>query len=888
MQMININKPKFDVRDFNAGVLENGVKYVLVNDKSLQKSFVSVSIHAGSFQNPKGYDGLAHFLEHMLFMGSKKYPNENHYNTKLNELGGNSNAYTDTMETVYYFNVFDEGLDEIMDIFSRFFIDPLFDEDSVNREINAVDSEHQKNINNDGWRKFQFILDLANPDTPVNTFITGSTTTLNKQDIRNKVIDFYNSFYTSNNISICVASSKPNDVLLNMLTNTFGNIVKKDINDNKLIITKPLYSNNLNKTFHLKSNSNKYDISYIYEIPYQKEYLMSKDFTIFDLILSEKSEKSLFFHLKNLGYLNNISIETKYEGLFIINLILTKEGYNNMQYCEHTLFDTIEQIVNMDINQIAMYFKKSLDISFDCLNKFNIDNLCNMLAVNHFYYPTENVFDGTFKIFSIKSTHEYTELYKQYLNTGNLIKIIHSQNYPTELHHTYKINPHYNYEYTELNLILDDSYSRGTQIFFDTENDFLNVEPSIVENITNFEIPILIAEKQWYGGCSEFGEPVVNIWMQLNNSNYFSDSKNYILTQISCSVLNFLSSVIMYKPLQLCYDIYFEPVASLSSVNINISALNDLSKLQILLLQLREFIFNIHIHFKKIDERFTNNLIVSFRESYQNIKYLNPINFFSYIIKSTITKTEYNHNELLEQLNTITYTDIESHIKSFFDGISLTTLTYGNIEIKNVTNLFSQYSKFFYNSPFPLPQIKQIDNMSIIHPNQNEKSNFVSYFYRVGKFTPKDYALILVLTKILGQTFFDILRTKYQLGYIVSFNQSIHRDEYYISEKIQSSKPVNIIMDRINDFNENIQKIIKDSNFEQYMETIGKELDEPDYSISDKISRYRPEISIRTYLFNRNKLIKDQLTNLTKHDIQEFTKKVFIESNKKVIIVNGN
>ena len=142
--MIEINKPKFDDRKFYGSKLQNGIKYIVINDSHLKKSFVTVSVNIGSYSNPEGYDGLAHFLEHMLFMGSKKYPNENHYNDRLNQLGGGSNAYTDVMETVYYFNVFDEGLNEIMDIFSRFFIDPLFDPDSVNREINAVDSEHKK------------------------------------------------------------------------------------------------------------------------------------------------------------------------------------------------------------------------------------------------------------------------------------------------------------------------------------------------------------------------------------------------------------------------------------------------------------------------------------------------------------------------------------------------------------------------------------------------------------------------------------------------------------------------------------------------------------------------------------------------------------------------
>ena len=148
-KIIEIKKPKFDNRIFNGGQLDNGIKFSIVNDSHLEKSFVSICLKVGSFSDPIGYEGLSHFLEHMLFMGSKKYPNEAHYFSRLNELGGFSNAYTDVMETVYYFNVYDNGLEEIFDIFSRFFIDPLFDINSVTREINAVNSEHMKNINQD-------------------------------------------------------------------------------------------------------------------------------------------------------------------------------------------------------------------------------------------------------------------------------------------------------------------------------------------------------------------------------------------------------------------------------------------------------------------------------------------------------------------------------------------------------------------------------------------------------------------------------------------------------------------------------------------------------------------------------------------------------------------
>ena len=96
--------------------------------------------------DPEDMPGLAHFLEHMLFLGTETYPTENAYSSYLNAHGGHSNAYTDQEDTVYYFDVLNQGFDEALNMFSSFFTCPLFTESATARETNAVDSENQKNL----------------------------------------------------------------------------------------------------------------------------------------------------------------------------------------------------------------------------------------------------------------------------------------------------------------------------------------------------------------------------------------------------------------------------------------------------------------------------------------------------------------------------------------------------------------------------------------------------------------------------------------------------------------------------------------------------------------------------------------------------------------------
>jgi len=887
--MLEINKPKFDDRKFYGTKLDNGIKYIIVNDSHLKKSFVTVSVNIGSYSNPEGYDGLAHFLEHMLFMGSKKYPNENHYNTRLNQLGGSSNAYTDVMETVYYFNVFDEGLKEIMDIFSRFFIDPLFDPDSVSREINAVDSEHKKNIHKDFWKKFQLMLYLTNPDSYTNQFITGSLNTLNKPDIRDQVIKFYQKFYIPENISICVSSSQHVEEIEKMIIDTFGHIPKSK-QHNKLVISKPFYSINKNKCYHLKSLSTIYELLFIWEIPSQVNYNESKDFLVFDKIINNESTNSLFFYLKNLGYINSIRSEIKYEGMYIITFNLSKEGFNNMDLIQKVLFECIEQIKKLDIKKYAEYYKKLLEVNFDCIDKFQTEYLCNLLAVNHHYEETRTSFETSFKISKIKTTNEYISLYDQFLTPNNVIKIIISSDHPEESNFEYRQVREYEAKYAEIpDLISRNMTVNQSFCCVDIDNFYLNIKPTIIKNLDQYDVPTLIGTRQWYGGCSKFSEPLLNIWLQLNNSNYYSSPKNYLLSHISCSVLNFLSSVILYKPLELNYSISFLPRPSTSSINISIKGVNDIEKLEYLIKDINQFMTNLDEHFMKLSEDYIKNLLVSLSDAYSNIKFNNSWEFVSYKIKKNSMISEFDYPDLINEIKNINYNTIKEYLSNIVHKSSLTSLVYGNIESGNVNNLFNIFNDLYSNNINPLPKLNELDNFEIVHPNDKENANCVCYFYPIGLFIPREYVLLGLTANILRQSFFDNLRTKNQLGYLVSMGStSIRNYNFFIVQKIQSDKPIKFIEEKIEEYNKTIRKQIQEVDFEKFVATLKNELEEPEYSLEEKIDKYLPEISFREYLFNRDELLLAQLEKITRQDLLGFVDRNINELNRKRFIIRGN
>ncbi|CAI5513289.1 unnamed protein product [Closterium sp. Naga37s-1] len=112
----------------------------------------AMCVGVGSFLDPPDALGLAHFLEHMLFMGSVKFPDENEYDSFLRRHGGGSNAFTETEFTCYHFDVAHKYLHPALDRFAQFFVAPLVKADAMEREVQAVDSEFNISLQSDVCR----------------------------------------------------------------------------------------------------------------------------------------------------------------------------------------------------------------------------------------------------------------------------------------------------------------------------------------------------------------------------------------------------------------------------------------------------------------------------------------------------------------------------------------------------------------------------------------------------------------------------------------------------------------------------------------------------------------------------------------------------------------
>lgn len=169
-------KSASDKKDYRLIKLPNGLKALLIrkveeSSDSEPLAAANLTVGVGSFDEPRSVGGLAHFLEHLLFLGSDKYPEETGYNEFISQNGGNNNAMTENEYTTYFFEVSEKAFREAIDRFAQQFVSPLLLKSMLKREREAVDSEFQMAQARDSIRISSFYKIFVNDDHPASYVI---------------------------------------------------------------------------------------------------------------------------------------------------------------------------------------------------------------------------------------------------------------------------------------------------------------------------------------------------------------------------------------------------------------------------------------------------------------------------------------------------------------------------------------------------------------------------------------------------------------------------------------------------------------------------------------------------------------------------------------------
>ncbi|CCE63039.1 hypothetical protein TPHA_0D04060 [Tetrapisispora phaffii CBS 4417] len=242
--------------DYKLCRLPNGILTMVISDPSREMASCSLSVATGSHNDPSVIPGLAHLCEHMILSaGSKKYPDPNSYHKLISESNGSHNAYTTGEQTTFYFEIpclftsSESNFERLLDIFSSSFKDPLFKETSVNKEIYAIESEHDGNTCNLTKILYHATRLLANSKHPFSRFSTGNITTLGKgakllKTTSKKLLEsYFKTNYNASNMTLCIKGPQSVNVLTKYALTYFNGIDDSIRNDNTFIksLKSPVY-----------------------------------------------------------------------------------------------------------------------------------------------------------------------------------------------------------------------------------------------------------------------------------------------------------------------------------------------------------------------------------------------------------------------------------------------------------------------------------------------------------------------------------------------------------------------------------------------------------------------------------------------------------------------
>lgn len=350
----------------------------------------------GQLQDPADLLGLAHFLEHMLFMGTKRYPDEAEYTNYLTKNKGSCNAYTALDTTNYQFEVLNHAFEGALDRFAQFFIEPLFHASSTDRELNAVHSEHQKNINSDVWRIYEVGKKTAAKGHPLRQFGTGNLETLRDRpaklglDLRKELLSFHEKYYSSHVLTLAVISNISLDELERLVVKYCSDIKLSEnqfstsafVKQNMLhdprnradechplsLLTQPVADKDsvgiLHKIIPVKDM---HSLNIEFPLPPCYKDYKSGPLSLLSHIVGYEGKGSLLSFLKAQGYATALSASPASSyitfSFFEVDVTLTEKGAKNIKAVTQCVFAYLSLIVKASDDELARLARENADLT---------------------------------------------------------------------------------------------------------------------------------------------------------------------------------------------------------------------------------------------------------------------------------------------------------------------------------------------------------------------------------------------------------------------------------------------------------------------------------------------------------------------------------------------
>jgi secreted Zn-dependent insulinase-like peptidase len=345
--------PELSDRKYRSFELDNALKVLVISDPTTDKAAASLDVYVGSNNDPEGFPGLAHFLEHMLFLGTDQFPEAGEYQQYISTQGGSHNAYTAPEHTNYFFDVDPKGLAGALDRFSRFFIAPTMDPQYVEREVNAVHSEYQSKLKDAARQSFEATKQGLNQAHPFSQFRAGNLDTLNRPGLLEALNTFYETEYSANRMALVVLGAEPLDTLERMVRNRFAEIPNRQLPPSTL--STPLFDmDRMPLVVQSKPASESRRLTLLWPVPDTDAFQGQAPLRYLGHLLGHEGEGSLLQTLKDRGLANSLSagesLGMAERRSFSVSVSLTPAGFEARDQIVKEIYKAITTIETAGIS----------------------------------------------------------------------------------------------------------------------------------------------------------------------------------------------------------------------------------------------------------------------------------------------------------------------------------------------------------------------------------------------------------------------------------------------------------------------------------------------------------------------------------------------------------
>jgi secreted Zn-dependent insulinase-like peptidase len=763
---VSLIKSENDQRSYRRLTLENQLDVLLISDPDADKAAVALDLFMGSYQNPEHTEGLAHFLEHMLFLGTQRYPLAGEYQTFISEHGGSHNASTSLEHTNYFFSIDADYLEDALDRFAPFFFEPTFDANYVNRERNAVESEYQLKLKSDNRRQWDVLREIVNPQHPLSKFTVGNNQTLVDGEnglLRDQLIKMYNHYYSANLMTLVVLGNESIDKLQTIVENQFRPVA----NNNRVIepYNVPLVeSNRLPLKASVKPLKELRELSLLFELPQQDRNWKVKPAMYLGEMIGYEGQGSLLQALKEKGWAESLSagpaLSDRGATLFSIDIGLTPVGYEQYEQILVELFAWLKLIQQEGIepwrqSELAVMS----DIAFRFAEKIKPSDYVTMLASNMHKYSDKNL---------LRAPYQRGEFDKQLisglmdqLSIENMLLMVTAPEVDT----------------TELSAFYQTPFSVETmnkdviEALKVTDSDFdlslVGKNPYIPSNLDLIsemkdQQPVLVTDtdglRVWHQKSTEFGVPKGKIVISME-SEAVNGLAGYSLAELYTAYIQDQLRQSLYPAYMAGLSFSISPTAE--GVSIVVDGYSD-KQLELLKTLLSA------ITVASID---ANQLMLVKQQlirDKQNTKREYPFRQIMTHHYADIAG-RYVPIEQIEILRSVLVAGVETFVKQLLNEVRVDALVAGNHSdqaARQVASLLEGFNLKDLASTRSVVRLPEEDRVREVFVEHNDA--VLLHYIQGDSHSLKERALISLLANIISSPFYNELRTEKQLGYVVA------------------------------------------------------------------------------------------------------------------------